>query len=83
MRTTLDLDEDVLLAAKELAARSKRSAGKVISEIFRRGLHAAEKPVAKQRRRSDVAVGFEVMPAGGRVVTAELIAKLQEETETR
>ena len=83
MRTTLDLDQDVLLAAKEIAARSKRTAGKVISEIFRRGLHASEAPTATRRRRANVAAGFEVMPAGGRVVTAQLVSKLRDETETR
>jgi hypothetical protein len=83
MRTTLDLDEDVLLAAKELAARSRRSAGKVISEVFRRGLHAVETPSATQRKRTNVAAGFEVMPAGGRVVTAALVRKLRDETEAR
>lgn len=38
MRTTLDLDEDVLLAAKELAGLEKKTAGQVISELARRGL---------------------------------------------
>ena len=83
MRTTLDLDEDVMLAAKELAARSMRSAGKVISEVFRRGLHAGEAPAPTRRTRANVAAGFEVLPAGGRVVTARLVSKLREETETR
>ena len=41
MRTTLDLDEDVLLAAKEMAARTKQTAGKVISDMFRRALQPA------------------------------------------
>lgn len=83
MRTTLDLDKDVILAAKELAARSKRSAGEVISEVFRRGLHAGETPVATRRTRANVAAGFEVLPAGNRVVTAKLVNKLRDETETR
>ena len=79
----MDLDEDVLLAAKELAARSRRSAGKVISEVFRRGLHAGETPGVAKRTRAAVAAGFEVLPAGGRVVTAGLVSKLREETEAR
>ena len=82
MRTTLDLDSDVLLAAKEIAARSKRTAGAVISEVFRRGLHAVpptgRAPVRAGRK---VAAGFEVMPAGGRVVTAGLVRRLRDETE--
>lgn len=42
MRTTLDLDEDVLSAARELAADGRRSLGSVISEYARRGLTPAQ-----------------------------------------
>jgi hypothetical protein len=38
MRTTLDLDEDVLQAAKELAVARGTTAGKVVSELARKGL---------------------------------------------
>ena len=38
MRTTLDLDADVVGAARELAAAQRRSLGSVISELARRGL---------------------------------------------
>ena len=38
MRTTLDIDDDVLQAAKELAAAEKKTAGQVISELARKGL---------------------------------------------
>jgi len=38
MRTTLDLDDDVLLAAKELAAARNSTAGKVVSELVRQAL---------------------------------------------
>ena len=38
MRTTLDLDDDILQAAKELAAARGSTAGKVLSELARRGL---------------------------------------------
>lgn len=38
MRTTIDLDDDILQAAKELAAAKGTTAGKVISELARRGL---------------------------------------------
>lgn len=41
MRTTLDLDEDVLAGARELAATQRRSLGTVISELARRGLTPA------------------------------------------
>jgi hypothetical protein len=38
MRTTLDLDPDILQAAKELAAARGTTAGKVISELARKAL---------------------------------------------
>jgi hypothetical protein len=38
VRTTLDLDDDVVAAARELAASERRSLGSVISELARRGL---------------------------------------------
>jgi hypothetical protein len=38
VRTTLDLDPDVLQAAKELAELHGTTAGKMISELARRGL---------------------------------------------
>lgn len=45
MRTTLDIDHDLLLVAKELARREGASAGAVVSRLLRRsltGLHAEE-----------------------------------------
>jgi len=38
MRTTLDLDADVLQAAKELAAASNSTAGKIVSALVRKAL---------------------------------------------
>lgn len=38
MRTTLDIDDDVLQAAKEIAATEGTSAGKVLSDLARKGL---------------------------------------------
>ena len=38
MRAILDLDDDILQAAKELARIRKSTAGKVLSELARRGL---------------------------------------------
>lgn len=41
MRTTLDIDDDVLQAAKELADVRGSTAGKVLSELARKGLAPA------------------------------------------
>jgi Arc/MetJ family transcription regulator len=50
MRTTLDLDNDVLQAAKEIAAARGTTAGKVVSDLVRKALE----PVASSRIRNGV-----------------------------
>jgi Arc/MetJ family transcription regulator len=40
MRTTLDLDDDVLQAAKELATTRGKTAGQIVSELLRKALTA-------------------------------------------
>ncbi|MEO6223031.1 MAG: CopG family transcriptional regulator [Vicinamibacterales bacterium] len=41
VRTTLDLDAEVLQAAKEIAAARGESAGKVVSDLLRKALAPA------------------------------------------
>lgn len=77
MRTTLDIDADVLEAAKEISARSKRTAGQVLSDLARRALSS---PVATGVG-SPLENGFETIPAEGRMVTVELVRKLAEESD--
>jgi negative regulator of replication initiation len=79
MRTTLDIDLDVLEAAKEIASRSKKTAGEIISDLLRRAL-TMERPSPASTGNPEN--GFEVIPAAGRIVTQELIRQLQEESET-
>jgi hypothetical protein len=47
MRTTLSLDDDVLLAAKAIAGQQGRSLGEVVSDLARRSL---QRPVAQSER---------------------------------
>ena len=44
MRTTLDIDDDVLRAAKELAQRERVSAGQVVSRLLRQAMTASQSP---------------------------------------
>ena len=44
MRTTLDLDLDILQAAKEIGASRGLSAGQVVSELVRKALAAPKGP---------------------------------------
>lgn len=77
MRTTLDIADDVLQAAKERARREKKSAGEVISELARSALTAPPSPPAG--REPKATHGFRPFAKRGRVVSNELIDKLREE----
>jgi hypothetical protein len=48
MRTTLDIDNDVLQAAKELAEHRRSTAGKVLSDLARTAL-SRERPSKRVR----------------------------------
>ena len=78
MRTTLDIEEDILFAAKDLARRGKKTAGQVISELARKGLTGAAAPTAGEPK---AIYGFRPFPKEGRVVSNELINKLREDGE--
>ena len=66
MRTTLDIDADVLQAAKEVAAKERSTAGAVISALARRGFHAPEiRSPSKPRLRN----GVEMLPRRGERIT--------------
>jgi hypothetical protein len=66
MRTTLDIDDDLLAAAKELARRQGASTGQVVSGLLRRTLtgvdNGANAPRSPPRPRRRVA-GFEPFAA--------------------
>jgi hypothetical protein len=44
VRTTLDIDEDILQAAKELAASRSTTAGRVLSDLARSALQPRRAP---------------------------------------
>jgi hypothetical protein len=78
MRTTLDIADDVLQAAKDRARREGRTAGEVISDLARAALTAPSRPPAKTSEpRSHY--GIRPFPKRGNLVTNELIDKLRQE----
>ena len=76
MRTTLDIADDVLFAARELARKEKKTAGQVLSELARRGLQVNPEVTLSD---GDEFYGFKPLPERGVVVTNELIDRLLEE----
>ncbi len=81
MRTTLDIDEDVLLAAKELAKRQNLSAGQLVSQLLRRVLtgHAGHARALKDGGPGPKSVaGFRPFPKGRSVVTNDIVNRLRD-----
>jgi hypothetical protein len=76
VRTTLDIADDVLQAAKELARREKRTAGQVLSDLARKGLTVAQAPSEEEGQEL---FGFRPFPSRGGVVTNEIIDRLRDE----
>lgn len=84
MRTTLDISDDVLYAAKEFARRDKKTLGQIASELMRRGLNNPPPAVADASASKDVdsrlaALGFRTLPSRGGIVTNELIDRLRDQ----
>jgi hypothetical protein len=71
----LDIEDDVLQAAKELAQRDGGTAGQVISTLARRGLAL---PVSGKKHRPGVRSGVPVLPSRGEVITLEHVQQLQD-----
>jgi hypothetical protein len=82
MRTTLDIADDVLLAAKEAARRQKLSLGAVISDLARRSL-VQSGPAAPGRsatpRNRLARLGIQPLPKRGGVVSNETINQLRDD----
>jgi hypothetical protein len=47
MRTTLAIDDDVLVAVKAIARQQRRSVGEVVSDLARRALRRPQAPTAR------------------------------------
>lgn len=81
MRTTLDIDEDLLTAARELARQQRVSAGQVISQLLRRvltGQGMQTLPSGRMAARVFPVAGFRPFPAGRAVVTNDDVNALRE-----
>ena len=73
MRRTVDIDDDVLSAAKELVAEQKVTAGKVISDPARRALLGSSIQEEPEYRN-----GFGLIPRTG-VINTEMVEQWRED----
>lgn len=72
MRTTLEIDDDVVAVARELAGARRQSLGSVISELARRGLTPA-----RVEAEGDLPVIR--VPAGTPAITPEMVRRAMDE----
>ena len=78
MRTTIDLEPDTLMAAKELARQENVSLGKVVSRLLRMALTGQVGQIAAAPVGAASATGFVPFAPRGVVVSNELIDKLRD-----
>lgn len=73
MRTTLSIDDDVLLAAKSLAEREHRTLGEVLSNLARQAL--------RRETPAGIRNGIRLLPpsAAASPITMELVNQLRDE----
>lgn len=76
MRTTLDIADDVLQAARERARREGSTVGEVVSDLLRQALTA---PAHGAVREPKPVYGLKPFARRGGVVTNDLIDQLRNE----
>jgi hypothetical protein len=74
VRTTLEIDDDVLQAAKEIAANRATTAGRVLSDLARKALDPGTSP----RMRNGVPL-IPRRPKGSARPTMALVNRLRDE----
>ncbi|MBC7735539.1 MAG: hypothetical protein H7306_27240 [Bacteriovorax sp.] len=79
MRTTLDIDDDLLAATKEMARHEGATAGQVVSRLLRNSLTGSASVARPARGRRVAVAGFEPFAAKpGVVVTNEQVDALRD-----
>jgi hypothetical protein len=80
VRTTLDIEDDVLAAAKELARRQGTSAGQMVSRLLRAALNGSAMSGLPAGASPPAVAGFRPFAAqAGRVVSNEQIDQLRDQ----
>lgn len=75
MRTTLDIDTDILETARKMAEIRRVSTGKMISELVRKGLETPNGEIHEVRN------GFPQFPRTGQTISVEMIEDMLEDED--
>lgn len=73
MRTTLALDDDVLVAARSIADRDRKTMGEVVSDLMRKAL---QRPAPSAARNGIALLGISNPHA---IVTLDIVNALRDE----
>lgn len=76
MRTTLDIENDVLAAAKQLARQQNVAVGKVISKLVRDALTGRGQDAVTTE---PAVAGFRPFPSRGKIVTDDDVEALRDQ----
>jgi hypothetical protein len=86
MRTTLDLDEDILNAAKSLAKAGQTTAGRIISDTMRRaiqmGLADPSQTITTQSLAKEPSAVYGFVPLtspGQQIVTSDMVRAIRDD----
>lgn len=79
MRTTIDIEDDVLMAAKELARLQNVSAGFIVSKLVREALAGRLSQGAAGNPETSLVGGFRPFPARGAVATNDQVNNLRDQ----
>ena len=77
MRTTIDIDDDLLNAAKEIARRERVSAGQVVSRLLRAAFTGQHRE--DEGGGDGTLTGFRPFAPRGTVVSDELVNALRDQ----
>ena len=83
MRATLDIDEDILAAAKDLARAEGKTMGQVVSDLARRALTTPSSACFGEPSQAAFDPGaWPTLPyRGGGIVTTEMIERIQDDLD--
>ena len=77
MRTTLNLADDALLVAKQIAARERLSLGDAVSQLVRAGAGVRAHP-AEQARHVPLRGRFALLPQRDEIITPVHVRELMD-----
>ena len=78
MRTTIDIEDDVLNAAKELARQQHVSAGQLISRLLREAFTGNRGAQASASAPKRIVAGFQPFASQGVIITNAQIDSLRD-----